>query len=74
MLDMRFLRNPYWQPELRSQTGQDAQVAAYVAGDPLYDQAMARIEALLKTVLPRYSAEGEPMSPFAPAGAIVPFM
>ncbi len=56
---MRFLRNPHWDPELRPGTGLDANVAAYVAADPAYDEAVSRIEDLLLLLLPRYRAEGK---------------
>jgi UPF0042 nucleotide-binding protein len=59
VFDMRFLRNPHWDGALRPGTGLDADVAAYVAADPAYDAAMAQIEALLLTLLPRYRAEGK---------------
>ena len=59
VFDMRFLRNPHWEQALRPGTGLDADVAAYVAADPAYDTAMAQIEALLLTLLPRYRAEGK---------------
>ena len=60
VFDMRFLRNPHWVEALRPGTGQDADVAAYIAEDPAYDAAMAQIEALLLLLLPRYQAEGKP--------------
>jgi UPF0042 nucleotide-binding protein len=59
VFDMRFLRNPHWVPDLRPHTGLDADVAAYVAGDPAYDSAIGQIEALLLTLLPRYAEEGK---------------
>lgn len=59
VFDMRFLRNPHWVPELRPGTGLDAPVAAYVADDPAYPEAMGRIEDLLLLLLPRYRAEGK---------------
>jgi len=59
VFDMRFLRNPHWDDRLRPGTGLDADVAAYIADDPSYDTAMAQIEALLLTLLPRYRAEGK---------------
>ena len=59
LFDVRFLRNPYWVAELREKTGLDADVAAYVEDDPLYATAIGQIEALLKTVLPRYSQDGK---------------
>ncbi|THD36640.1 MAG: RNase adapter RapZ [Sphingomonas sp.] len=59
VFDMRFLRNPHWDEDLRGGTGLDADVAAYVAADPAYDAAMTRIEDLLLLLLPRYRAEGK---------------
>jgi UPF0042 nucleotide-binding protein len=59
VFDMRFLRNPHWVDDLRPGTGLDADVSAYVEGDPAYDDVMARIESLLTLLLPRYRAEGK---------------
>jgi len=59
VFDMRFLRNPHWVPELRPGTGKDADVSAYIAGDPAYEAAMRQIENLLLLLLPRYKAEGK---------------
>lgn len=59
VFDMRFLRNPHWDPALRPGTGLDPAVAAYVAADPAYEEAVSRIEDLLLTLLPRYKAEGK---------------
>lgn len=59
VFDMRFLRNPHWVPDLRMGTGQDADVAAYIADDSAYEPAVSRIEDLLALLLPRYKAEGK---------------
>lgn len=58
VLDMRFLRNPHWQEELRHRDGRDAEVGAYIAGDEAYADALGRIEELLLAILPRYAAAG----------------
>jgi UPF0042 nucleotide-binding protein len=58
MFDMRFLRNPHWDPLLKPRTGLDPAVAAYIAADPCYADAKARIEDLLLLLLPRYEVEG----------------
>jgi UPF0042 nucleotide-binding protein len=58
VFDMRFLRNPYWQDDLRDLTGQEEAVAAYIAGDEGY-AAVEQIEALVLDLLPRYRAEGK---------------
>ena len=59
VFDMRFLRNPHWDPELRPGTGLDADVSAYIMDDPAYEAAVSRIEELLMLLLPRYRAEGK---------------
>lgn len=60
VFDMRFLRNPHWEPALRARTGRDPEVAAYVAADPAYEEAVRRIEELLLLLIPRYHVEGKP--------------
>ncbi|USI73168.1 RNase adapter RapZ [Sphingomonas morindae] len=59
VFDMRFLRNPHWDPALRPRTGCDPAVAAYIAEDPLYSESLERIVGLLLLLLPRYAAEGK---------------
>ena len=59
MFDMRFLRNPHWERDLRPLTGLDRAVADYVAADPAYAEALDRIEGLLLMLLPRYAGEGK---------------
>lgn len=59
VFDMRFLRNPHWVDALRPLSGLDTPVAEYVAADPTYDDALARIEDLIILLLPRYEAEGK---------------
>lgn len=60
VFDMRFLRNPHWDPALKPGTGLDPDVAAYVAADPAYEEGVRRIEDLLLLLIPRYGAEGKP--------------
>ncbi|MGP1354199.1 MAG: RNase adapter RapZ [Parasphingopyxis sp.] len=59
LFDMRFLRNPHWDEQLRAHTGLDPQVGDYIAEDPAYDEALQRIEELVVMLLPRYQAEGK---------------
>ena len=59
VFDMRFLQNPYWDPQLRGQTGQDEAVAAFIRDDPAFEEAFARISDLLLTVLPRFKLTGK---------------
>jgi len=59
VFDMRFLRNPHWDEDLRPLTGTDSAVRDYIAADEAYEPALAKIEDLLLTLLPRYRAEGK---------------
>ncbi len=59
VFDVRFLRNPHWEPELRRRTGQDPGVARFVAGDDRYAAATGRMVDLLLSLLPAFGAEGK---------------
>ncbi|MEK9724303.1 MAG: RNase adapter RapZ [Rhodospirillaceae bacterium] len=59
VFDVRFLRNPHYEPDLKPQTGQDAPVAAFVESDPGFGEFIANLTGLLAPLLPRYAAEGK---------------
>jgi len=59
VFDMRFLRNPHWDDDLRPKTGLMPEVGAYIAEDPAYEDSLSQIEKLLETLLPRYQAQGK---------------
>jgi UPF0042 nucleotide-binding protein len=59
VFDLRFLPNPHWVDALRPLTGADQAVRDYLARDPAWTEAMARIEALLIDWIPRYWAAGK---------------
>jgi UPF0042 nucleotide-binding protein len=59
VFDMRFLKNPHWQEDLRDLTGLDAPVTEHIAGDVAYADSLERIEGLVLSLLPRYRAEGK---------------
>jgi RNase adapter protein RapZ len=59
IFDMRFLKNPHWEDDLRPMTGLDEPVGDYIASDDGYEEAVSRIEDLLLTLLPRYRSEGK---------------
>ncbi len=59
MFDVRFLQNPFYDSRLRPMTGQDPDVAAFIAGDPAFNDFMAQVEKLLLLLLPRYVEEGK---------------
>jgi UPF0042 nucleotide-binding protein len=59
VFDVRFLDNPHYVPELRPLTGLDEQVGVRIAADPDFAPFLARLEALLEPLLPRYAREGK---------------
>src|SRR5580704_804954 len=56
--DVRFLANPYYEPELRELTGHDQRVVDYIARDGRLAELYQRIEPLLDFLLEQYAAEG----------------
>ncbi len=59
LFDVRFLANPHWIPELRSQTGRDDAVRDHVMAEPAAAEFMERVAGLLAFLIPRYEAEGK---------------
>lgn len=57
LFDVRFLRNPNYEPELEPLTGLDPAVAAYVAADPSTAPFLERLFALIDFLVPRYAGE-----------------
>ena len=58
LLDVRFLPNPHYDPELRPLTGHDAPVRNAVLG-PQTPRNSCRSYDLLAFLIPRYAAEGK---------------
>jgi UPF0042 nucleotide-binding protein len=59
VLDVRFLKNPHYDPELKPLTGRDPAVAAFIATDPDYRPFVDSLKALIEPLLPRFDAEGK---------------
>jgi UPF0042 nucleotide-binding protein len=59
IFDVRYLRNPHWDAQLRPLTGQDQPVADYVSADPAFDETIGKVRDLLMTLLPLYDAQGK---------------
>lgn len=58
VFDVRFLANPHWEPDLRSGTGRDPRVRAYVEADPRFADFYDRLGGLILSLLPAYRDEG----------------
>ncbi|WEV43105.1 RNase adapter RapZ [Lactobacillus sp. ESL0684] len=59
VMDVRFLPNPFYLPELRPFTGLDQRVANYVMDKPETKEFYQKFLDLLQTVLPGYIKEGK---------------
>ncbi|MDQ0786318.1 UPF0042 nucleotide-binding protein [Streptomyces sp. B3I8] len=59
VVDMRFLPNPHWVPELRPFTGLNEEVAAYVFNQPGAKEFLDRYAELLRLVAAGYRREGK---------------
>lgn len=57
--DGRFLPNPFWQPELRSSTGLDAEVSEYVLSQPGAQDFIQNYAAALAPVMAGYQRENK---------------
>lgn len=59
VLDVRFLKNPFYVPQLRDKTGLDQDVFDYVFQDPAAMDFCEWVCALLEFMIPRYVEEGK---------------
>ncbi len=59
LMDVRFLRNPNFEPELRERSGLDSRVSSYVLDDPRTATFMERFFGFLDYMIPLYVEEGK---------------
>lgn len=59
IIDVRFLPNPYWDPDMRELTGHDALVRDFVLDNPQTQAFIRSWHGLLDTVMPGYVSEGK---------------
>ena len=60
MIDVRFLPNPFYDPEMRKLTGLDEKVSSFVLDNPKTKEFLDAWRRLLDAVMPGYVAEGKP--------------
>lgn len=60
MIDVRFLPNPFYDPEMRTLTGLDEKVSNFVIDHPKTREFLDAWFRLLDAVMPGYIAEGKP--------------
>jgi UPF0042 nucleotide-binding protein len=59
MFDCRFLPNPYWDEELRPQSGLDEPVRDFVLSRPETAEFLEKLDGLLAMLVPAYIREGK---------------
>jgi UPF0042 nucleotide-binding protein len=59
VFDVRFLKNPYFDADLKRVPGTDPRVRAFVMGLPETPELLERVLALLAYVVPKYEREGK---------------
>jgi UPF0042 nucleotide-binding protein len=59
VLDVRFLKNPYYVPDLKQISGLTEPVRAYVLAQPLAGRFLDQVCELLELVMPAYVDEGK---------------
>ncbi len=59
MIDVRFLPNPFYDPQMRTMTGNDKLVADFVLKNDVTQRFLEAWESLLDVAMPGYVAEGK---------------
>lgn len=59
VFDVRFLKNPFFEPELRDKTGLHPKIKSYVGDQTETKDFMKKLEEMLLFLLPHYEAEGK---------------
>lgn len=59
VFDVRFLKNPYYVPELKYLTGKEQKVRDYVLSSPMAPMFLDKLEELLLFLIPGYIEEGK---------------
>ena len=59
VLDCRFLKNPYWEADLRHLDGRDPRIQDFVKSDPRYAPFFEKLCDMVDLLLPAYREEGK---------------
>ena len=59
VFDVRFLKNPHYDPQLRPLTGEDEAVQKAIEGDGDFQAFFDSLTGMLEILLPRYAQEGK---------------
>ncbi len=59
VFDVRFLKNPYYDPELKDLCGRDSAVCRHIETDPHFKDFYDSFSTMIGKLLPRYTEEGK---------------
>jgi len=59
IIDMRFLPNPFYEPELKMHSGKDKEIADYLSGYPETEEYLSKQMDMLTYTIPFYIREGK---------------
>ena len=59
VLDVRFLPNPFYVPEMRHKSGSVPEVAAYIEEKPVTQDYLKRLDSFVDFLVPQYVREGK---------------
>ena len=58
-MDVRFLKNPHWDKDLKPLTGQNPKVAAHIQEDESFTPFIHNFQNMIEPLLARYNHEGK---------------
>jgi len=59
ILDVRFLKNPHFVPDLKPKTGLDSDVQKYIETDERFEEFVKKTSEYLNFLIPQYQSEGK---------------
>ena len=59
VVDVRFLRNPFYLQELKNLSGLNKEVKKYITCDPFYSTFINNLKYFIKPLIPKYEYEGK---------------
>ena len=59
VIDVRFLKNPFYIHDLKSLSGLDNKVKEYIKSDPFYPTFIKNMKSFLTLLIPKYEQEGK---------------
>jgi len=62
VIDVRFLKNPFYEPSLSASSGLDEAAGKYIESDPEFAGFFERLTAYLLPLLPYYVKENRPFT------------